>query len=123
MTVSGARQSIDILEWRMGGFDRRYPWQGATVERQDAAHQSLNQEGVSAAPQPSLRTRHLRVWLLITTIAPLVALVNMLLADTIAHLPALLRSFLVVGLVVPAATSVARPPLTCLARFVGQERR
>src|SRR3546814_8107524 len=22
MTVSGARQSIDILEWRMGGFDR-----------------------------------------------------------------------------------------------------
>src|SRR3546814_10701248 len=26
MTVSGARQSIDILEWRTGGFDRRYPW-------------------------------------------------------------------------------------------------
>src|SRR3546814_253648 len=111
MTGAGERQSIDILEWRMGGFDRRYPWQGANVERQDAAHQSLNKEGVSAAPQPSLRTRHLRVLLLITTLAPLVALVNILLGDTIAHLPVLLRSFLVVGLVVPAATYVALPRL------------
>src|SRR3546814_1768009 len=91
----------------MGGVDRRYPLQGANVERQDAAQQSLNKEGVSAAPQPSLRTRHLRVLLLITTLAPLVALVNMLLGDTMAHLPVLLRSFLVVGLVVPAATYVA----------------
>src|SRR3546814_5557436 len=78
---------------------------------------------LSAAPQPSLRTRHLRVLLLITTLAPLVALVNILLGDTIAHLPVLLRSFLVVGLVVPAATYVALPLLTGLARCVGQERR
>src|SRR3546814_18296754 len=79
MTVSGARQSIDILEWRMGGFDRRYPWQGANVERQDAAHQSLNKDGVSAEPQPSLRTRHLRVLLLIPKLAPLVPLVHIIL--------------------------------------------
>src|SRR3546814_1296439 len=78
---------------------------------------------ICAAPQPSLRTRHRRVLLLITTLAPLVALVNILLGDTIAHLPVLLRSFLVVGLVVPAATYVALPLLTGLARCVGQERR
>src|SRR3546814_19606872 len=36
MTVSGARQSIDILEGRMGGLDRRYPWTWANGERQDA---------------------------------------------------------------------------------------
>src|SRR3546814_18126234 len=82
----------------------------------------LNKEGVSAAPQPSLRTRHLRVLLLFTTLAPLVALVNILLGDTIAHLPVLLRSFLVVGLVVPAATYVALPLLTGLSRCaIGRE--
>src|SRR3546814_1590988 len=70
MTVSGARKSIDILDWRMGGFDRGYTWHGAKVERQEAAHQSLNKEGVSAAPQPSLRTRTLRVLLLHPTLAP-----------------------------------------------------
>src|SRR3546814_1989834 len=37
MTASGARQSIDILEWRMGGFDRRYPWKGAEVATQEVA--------------------------------------------------------------------------------------
>src|SRR3546814_6154753 len=108
MTVSGARQSIDILEWRMGGFDRRYPWQGANVERQDAAHQSLTKEGVSAAPQPSLRTRHLRVLLLITTLAPLVALGNIIFGATFAHLPVLLCSFLVVGLEIGRASGRER---------------
>src|SRR3546814_5466044 len=76
MTVPGARQSIDILAWRMGGFERRYHWQGENVESQEVAHQSLNKEGVSATPQPSLRSRHLSMLLLTTTLEPLVALVN-----------------------------------------------
>src|SRR3546814_17632944 len=44
MTASGARQSIDILEWRMGGFDRRYPWKGAEVAPQELAGHEMNRD-------------------------------------------------------------------------------
>src|SRR3546814_18911935 len=69
---------------------------------------------------------HLSVLLLIATLSPLVALVNTILGDAIAHLPVLLRDFLVVGLVVPAASYIILPLLTDLSsrseeRRVGKE--
>src|SRR3546814_6581198 len=45
MTVSGARKSIDILEWRLGGFVRPYPCTEANVERQDEANPNMVKQG------------------------------------------------------------------------------
>src|SRR3546814_18288533 len=65
---------------------------------------------------------HLRVLLLIATLSPLVALVNTILGDALAHLHVLLRASLVVGLVVPAASYIILPLLTALASSMTQRR-
>src|SRR3546814_19185627 len=45
MNVSGARHSIDILEWRLAGFARRSPRHGANDDRPHTAQQSWREEG------------------------------------------------------------------------------
>src|SRR3546814_18084994 len=52
-TVTRPRQNINILELRMGGFDRRYPRHWAHVDRHVEEHQSLNNEVGVTAPLPS----------------------------------------------------------------------
>src|SRR3546814_20888363 len=52
MTVSGAPPTIDILEWRIGGFVWRTPCEGEKQKRQEHVNQRLNHEGVSPAPHP-----------------------------------------------------------------------
>src|SRR3546814_20026711 len=42
MTVSAARKSLEILDWRIGGFDRPNPWQGDTRERHNHAQTKPN---------------------------------------------------------------------------------
>src|SRR3546814_19997722 len=74
ITVSGACQSIDILDWRMGGFARRFPWPWANVDHRAEAHPSRNNEGVLVAPPPSTHTRHRRMFQLIPQHTPTVHL-------------------------------------------------
>src|SRR3546814_16796595 len=58
MPVSGARQNIEILEWRMGGFDRRHHWKGPHVHRPDTNHKALTTVGAMQRPTPSTRQQH-----------------------------------------------------------------
>src|SRR3546814_19052062 len=44
MTASGARTSLDILQWRMGGCDRRQPWLRTNVVLDDHATPSTNKK-------------------------------------------------------------------------------
>src|SRR3546814_3729196 len=99
MTASGARQSIDILEWRMGGLDRRYPWKGEEVAPQEVAGHERNRDRAGVDNSVSSPAGILGVFWLMPTPSRLWALVTPTLGERMPHFPVLLAPFLVVGLV------------------------